>query len=75
MRSDWFYGVFSWLSVYDGQSLQQIAESEMNTEMSVSDLYKELGPLTKEKDQWKERIPYVSSLMNHESVKIQAKAL
>ena len=75
MRSDWFYGVFSWLSVYDGQSLQQIAESETDTEMNVTDLYKELGTLTKEKDQWKERIPYVSSLLNHESVKIQAKAL
>ena len=43
--------------------------------MNVSDLYKELGILTKEKDKWEESIPYVSSLLNHESVKIQAKAL
>ena len=40
-----------------------------------AELYKELGILTKEKDQWEESIPYVSSLLNHESVKIRAKAL
>lgn len=43
--------------------------------MNESELYKELGILTKEKDKWEESIPYVSSLLNHESVKIQAKAL
>ena len=43
--------------------------------MSESELYKELGELTKDKGRWKESIPYVSSLLNHESVKIQAKAL
>ena len=43
--------------------------------MTESELYKELGALTKAKDQWEEKIPYVSSLLNHESVKIQAKAL
>ena len=43
--------------------------------MNVSDLYKELGILTKEKDKWEGNIPYVSSLLNHESVRIQAKAL
>ena len=43
--------------------------------MSESELYKELGILTKERDRWEECIPYVSSLLNHESVKIQAKAL
>ena len=31
--------------------------------------------LTKDKDRWKEAIPYVSSLLSHDSVKIQAKAL
>lgn len=40
-----------------------------------SDLYKDLGQLTKDKRKWKENIPYVSSLLNHESVKIKAKAL
>ena len=43
--------------------------------MTESELYKELGALTKEKDRWEESIPYVSSLLNHNSVKIQAKAL
>lgn len=43
--------------------------------MNESELYKELGVLTKEKNKWEENIPYVSSLLVHESVKIQAKAL
>ncbi len=43
--------------------------------MTESELYKELGLLTKDKGRWKESIPYVSSLLTHESVKIQAKAL
>lgn len=43
--------------------------------MNESQLYKELGILTKEKDRWEESVPYVSSLLTYESVKIQAKAL
>jgi len=43
--------------------------------LNESELYKELGALTKEKDRWQESIPYVSSLLTHDSVKIQAKAL
>ena len=43
--------------------------------MIESELYKELGELTKNKDRWKESIPYISSLLSHDSVKIQAKAL
>ena len=43
--------------------------------MNESELYKELGILTKARDRWKESIPYVSSLLDHESEKIQAKAL
>lgn len=43
--------------------------------MNETEHYKELGILTKEKDRWEESIPYVSSLLTHESVKIQAKAL
>ena len=43
--------------------------------MAESELYKELGILTKDKDRWKESIPYVSSLLTHDSVKIQAKVL
>ena len=43
--------------------------------MNESELYKELGILTKDKSKWEESIPYVSSLLDHDSVKIQAKAL
>ena len=43
--------------------------------MNESELYKELGVLTKEKDKWEKSIPYVSSLLSHDSVKIKAKAL
>ncbi len=43
--------------------------------LSESKLYKELGVLTKDKEKWKESIPYVSALLAHESARIQAKAL
>ena len=43
--------------------------------MKEEEIYKELGALTRNKDIWEERIPYVSSILSHESVKIQAKAL
>jgi len=43
--------------------------------LKEAELYKNLGKLTKEKNKWKDSIPYVSSLLKHESVKIQAKAL
>ena len=43
--------------------------------MNESELYKELGILTKDKGRWKESIPDVSSLLTYDSVKIQAKAL
>lgn len=43
--------------------------------MEEKDLYKELGAITKDKSCWKEEIPYVESLLGHESVKIKAKAL
>lgn len=43
--------------------------------MNTSELYKELGVLTKDRDRWKESIPYVSTLLAHESERIQAKAL
>ena len=43
--------------------------------MNESELYKELGVLTKDKNRWEESIPYVSSLLDHESEKIRAKAL
>ena len=43
--------------------------------MNETELYKELGALTKDKSKWKGNIPYVLSLLHHESEKIQAKAL
>jgi len=43
--------------------------------MTEAKIYKELGLLTKDKDKWQEAIPYVSSLLTCESVKIQAKVL
>lgn len=43
--------------------------------MGASELYKELGGLTRDRDAWEENIPYVASLLDHESTKIQAKAL
>ncbi len=44
-------------------------------QLNETELYKELGKLTKEKDKWRENIPYVSSLLEYYSVKIQSKAL
>lgn len=43
--------------------------------MNESELYKALGLLTKDRSRWEENIPLVFSLLSHESVKIQAKAL
>ena len=43
--------------------------------MNEKELYKELGTLTKDKSKWNESVPYLSSLISHESVRIQAKAL
>jgi len=43
--------------------------------MTESELYKELGTLTKHKDRWEANIPYVLSLLNSDSTKIQAKSL
>ena len=43
--------------------------------MTESELYKELGALTKDKTRWEESVPFVSSLLGSGSVKIRAKAL
>lgn len=43
--------------------------------MDETNLYKELGELTKDKSKWEKSIPQVSALLAHKSVKIQAKAL
>ena len=43
--------------------------------MTESELYRKLGALTKDKARWAAEIPFVSSLLATESVKIRAKAL
>ena len=43
--------------------------------MAESDLYRALGALTRDWDRWEESIPFVSSLLKHDSAKIQAKSL
>ena len=43
--------------------------------MTEAELYKKLGQLTKNKDEWEQNIPYVSALLEHDSPKIKAKAL
>ncbi len=43
--------------------------------MNETELYKSLGALTKNKDEWETNIPYVSSLLSSGSVRITAKAL
>lgn len=43
--------------------------------MTETELYKELGLLTRSKARWEKNIPYVTSLLASESNKIKAKAL
>ena len=43
--------------------------------LKESELYKELGMLTRNRVEWEESIPNVAALLSHESSKIQAKAL
>ena len=56
---------------YSGGDITTV-EKEKLTETA---LYKELGVLTKNKDEWESNIPYVSSLLSFDSVKIKAKVL
>lgn len=43
--------------------------------MTESELYKDLGALTRSKDRWEENVPSVVSLLRHDSARIKAKAL
>ena len=43
--------------------------------MNEAELYGKLGELTRQKDRWKESIPFVSSLLCHESIRVKAKAI
>ena len=46
-----------------------------NLVLNEKELYKDLGIMTKDKKKWKDNIPFVSSILDHGSIKIQAKAL
>ena len=54
-----------------GQKTEQYGDERL----TESELYKNLGILTNDKNRWEDSIPYVAYLLDHESVKIQAKAL
>ena len=43
--------------------------------MNEAELYKSLVVLTRDKEQWEDNIPYVTSLLTSDSTKIKAKAL
>lgn len=43
--------------------------------VTETEIYKELGALTKDRARWEAEIPYVASLLTNESVKIRAKAI
>ncbi len=49
--------------------------SKRRTDLTESELYRELGKLTKEKERWPESVSYLSTLLTHESTKIKAKAI
>ena len=44
-------------------------------QMTEKELYHSLGELTKSREEWRENIPYVASLLENPSLKITAKAL
>lgn len=43
--------------------------------MTETEIYKELGTLTRQRERWEESIPGAASLLEHDSLKIKAKAL
>ena len=43
--------------------------------LTETELYKKLGTLTRRREEWEANIPFVSSLLSSDSVKIRAKAL
>ena len=53
----------------------QKTEKYGDERLTESELYKNLGILTDDKNRWEDSIPYVASLLVYESVKIKAKAL
>ena len=63
------------LQEYSGGGLYRLMHFYGDNGVNESGLYKELGTLTKDRERWETSIPYVSSLLTHDSVKIQAKVL
>ena len=63
------------LQEYSGGCLYRLMHFYGDNGVNESELYKELGTLTKDRERWENSIPYVSSLLTHDSVKIQAKVL
>lgn len=59
---------FRWYTIPAGNA-------EAMVKMNESELYRSLGALTKNRDEWERNIPYVSSLLSSGSVRIRAKAL
>ena len=43
--------------------------------MTEAEIYKDLGTLTRQRERWEESIPRIEALLEHDSVKIKAKAL
>lgn len=54
---------------------ERCTERLIMEQFQESDLYRELGALTKDRDRWEANIPYTASLLASGSVKITAKAL
>ena len=44
-------------------------------DMTETEIYKELGTLTRQRERWEENIPGIAALLEHDSLKIKAKAL
>lgn len=63
--------LYEYRNLFQDRELDNPDEEKRN----VSELYKQLGVLTKNRDRWEESVPFLLSLLAHDSAKIQAKAL
>ncbi len=58
------------MSFVNLETLKLSTKAKAGFKMNESELYKELGVVTKNRSKWKESIPFVSSLLNHESIRV-----
>ena len=58
-----------------GGIIKNCREHGGKDQLNESELYKKLGALTKNKDEWENSIPFVASLLSCDSIKVKAKAL